>query len=93
MKIFIAATVTLAVTACASGPADSPFEMDADGYYRLSVSSGPDGALDTTKIGESMANGEMFCRERGQTAETGFVTGPDGASIRFRCVDEAAAQK
>jgi hypothetical protein len=90
MKTTIALIAMLAAAACATQP-EAPFQTDADGYFRLPLGATAAYSLDTEKIGTQMAAGEMYCRERGQTAETGFVVGPNGAFIRFRCVDEAPA--
>jgi hypothetical protein len=88
MNSALALIAMLAVAACATQP-EAPFETDADGYFRLPLGATAADSLDTEKIGSQMAKGEMYCRERGQTAETGFVVGPKGSFIRFRCVDEA----
>ena len=91
MKTTLAALVMLTASACATQEAAAPFQMDSQGYFRLPIGD-PSTGLDTTKIGEQMAQGEIYCQQRGQTAETGFVTGPNGAFVRFRCVDQAPAQ-
>ncbi len=92
MKKMIAAIAMLAASACATqeaakdtADAAAPFMLDADGYFRLPI--GPAGAApDPEKMGAQMAQGEMYCRQTGKTAEIGFVTGPNGDFFRFRCV-------
>ena len=91
MKKLIAAAAFF-VAACATEPASPSFQLDSEGYFRLPIGDAAAG-LDTDKIGEQMAQGEIYCQERGQTAEIGFVTGPNGAFIRFRCMDQPPAPK